>query len=122
MTAAAAGLDRHHASIAQAKSTAILPGERSARVLAHGSMLVRYYAPRGGDPQTPHGQDEIYVVASGRGTFFNGGARAAFETGDVLFVAAGAEHRFEDFTDDFAAWVVFYGPQGGEAATSAAPR
>ena len=27
----------------------------------------------------------------------------------------GVEHRFEDFSDDFAAWVVFYGPSGGEA-------
>jgi len=24
------------------------------------------------------------------------------------------EHRFVDFTDDFTAWVVFYGPSGGE--------
>ena len=43
-------------------------------------------------------------------------ARAALlvETGEALFVPAGVEHRFEDFTDDFAAWVVFYGPEGGE--------
>jgi len=34
--------------------------------------------------------------------------------GDVLFVAAGVEHRFSKFTDDFATWVFFYGPQGGE--------
>jgi hypothetical protein len=32
-----------------------------------------------------------------------------------LFVPAGAEHRFEDFTDDLTVWVVFYGPEGGEA-------
>ncbi len=36
----------------------------------------------------------------------------------MLFVAAGAEHRFEDFTQDFAAWVVFYGPEGGERGTT----
>lgn len=34
--------------------------------------------------------------------------------GNLLFVAAGAEHRFEDFTGDFGAWVMFYGPEGGE--------
>ena len=34
---------------------------------------------------------------------------------DLLFVAAGTEHPFEDFTDDLAVWVVFFGPQGGEA-------
>jgi hypothetical protein len=38
----------------------------------------------------------------------------ASESGDLLFVAAGAEHRFEDFTDDLAVWVVFYGPCGGK--------
>jgi hypothetical protein len=31
-----------------------------------------------------------------------------------LFVAAGQTHRFEDFSDDFAVWVFFYGPDGGE--------
>jgi hypothetical protein len=31
-----------------------------------------------------------------------------------LFVAADQPHRFEDFSEDFAAWVFFYGPDGGE--------
>lgn len=43
----------------------------------------------------------------------NGQERHYF--GDVLFVPAGVEHRFEDFSDDLAGWVVFYGPEGGEA-------
>ncbi len=34
----------------------------------------------------------------------------------VLFVAAGVEHRFEDFGDDLLVWRVFYGPAGGEAS------
>ena len=29
-------------------------------------------------------------------------------------VPAGVVHRFEDFTDDFATWGMFYGPEGGE--------
>jgi len=32
-----------------------------------------------------------------------------------MFVAAGVEHHFEDFTEDLAIWVIFYGPPGGEA-------
>jgi hypothetical protein len=24
------------------------------------------------------------------------------------------EHHFENFSDDFATWVIFYGPDGGE--------
>ena len=31
-------------------------------------------------------------------------------------VAAGAVHRFVDFSDDFQTWVVFWGPEGGETA------
>jgi mannose-6-phosphate isomerase-like protein (cupin superfamily) len=46
--------------------------------------------------------------------FYNDGERTPFDVGDVLFVRAGNEHRFENFTDDFATWVIFYGPDGGE--------
>jgi len=38
-----------------------------------------------------------------------------FGSCDMLFVPAGLEHRFVDFTDDLAVWVVFYGPEGGES-------
>ena len=32
-----------------------------------------------------------------------------------LFAAAGATHRFENFSDDLTVWVLFYGPEGGES-------
>ncbi|MGD9535815.1 MAG: cupin domain-containing protein [Alphaproteobacteria bacterium] len=83
-------------------------------VLTHGTARIGVYAPRGSDPQQPHDQDEVYVVARGSGVFLNGTERRAFAPGDMLFVPAGVTHRFESFTDDFAVWVVFYGPQGGE--------
>lgn len=83
-------------------------------LLAHGTMELGYYRPAGVDPQQPHTQDEIYIVQSGSGYFVCGGDRRPFEPGEALFVPAGVDHRFEDFSDDFAAWVVFYGPQGGE--------
>ncbi len=89
-------------------------GERYTKLFTHGSMEVEFYAPRGTDPQTPHKRDELYVVAAGQGTFWDGMTRRPFTTGDLLFVAAGVPHRFEEFTDDFAAWVIFYGPEGGE--------
>ena len=92
------------------------PGNLAIPALAHGSMIVEYYAPRGVDRQTPHTRDELYVVIAGRGTFENGPVRHPFGPGDVLFVAAGREHRFAAFTDDFATWVIFYGPEGGEGA------
>lgn len=90
------------------------PPTRSVELFRHGTLLVEFYAPRGYDPQSPHTRDEIYVVASGRGLFWNGESSAAFQPGDLLFVAAGKPHRFEEFTDDLAVWVMFYGPEGGE--------
>ena len=52
----------------------------------------------------------------GSGQFLNGEERVTFCPGDVLFVPAHQVHRFEEFTDDLALWVMFYGPEGGEAA------
>ena len=89
-------------------------GERFAKVIGHGTMEVEVYAPRGRDPQTLHSRDELYFVVSGSGQFVNGPERHPFGPGDALFVPAGVEHRFEEFTDDLAVWVVFYGPEGGE--------
>jgi mannose-6-phosphate isomerase-like protein (cupin superfamily) len=90
-------------------------GERYAQAFAHGTMSVGFYAPLGADPQRPHQRDEIYIVHSGSGELVVAGERQPFAPGDVLFVAAGVEHRFERFSTDFSAWVVFWGPPGGEA-------
>jgi len=81
----------------------------------HGSLNIEIYKPNGVDLQQPHSRDEIYVIASGSGFFINGKSRERFEKGEVLFVPAGVEHRFEDFTENFSTWVFFYGPEGGEA-------
>ena len=78
-------------------------------VLEHGTLAVEIYRPVGRDLQQPHNRDEIYVVISGHGVFENGGARQPFEAGEVLFVPAWVEHRFVEFSDDFATWVFFYG-------------
>jgi mannose-6-phosphate isomerase-like protein (cupin superfamily) len=99
-------------------SLARLPGpagERFVELFQHGTLSIELYAPRGQDPQSPHTRDEVYVVAAGSGWFRNGPARHRFGPGDLLFVPAGVVHRFEEFTDDLAVWVMFYGPEGGEA-------
>jgi mannose-6-phosphate isomerase-like protein (cupin superfamily) len=83
-------------------------------LLRHGTLELGFYRPRETDPQQPHDQDEIYIVQSGSGYFVHGDKRQPFEAGEALFVPAGDTHRFEDFSEDFAAWVVFYGPEGGE--------
>lgn len=88
---------------------------RYAAALSHGTMRLGLYAPRGEDIQTPHRQDELYVVVAGSGTFVLDGEARPFATHDTIFVRAGQDHRFTDFTPDFSAWVIFWGPEGGEA-------
>ncbi len=112
-------------SIAQAQAqlpgapTALYPdGAPSVTVLAHGSMQLKWFTPAinpdGRDRQLPHTQDELYLVHAGSGEIVIDDQRHAAARGDAFFVAAGHQHRFEHFTPDFATWVVFYGPQGGE--------
>ena len=117
------------ATVADAKATPNDAGRSTALMLAHGSMELRWFMPKQKDPQVPHDRDELYIVASGTGVFMRGveslpfddsslpiqgEERVRFGPGDALFVAAGTVHRFEEFSDDFAAWIVFYGPEGGE--------
>ena len=89
-------------------------GERAVLVLKRGTLDVKLSLPLPPNRQTPHVQDEIYIVVRGRGVLFHAGKRDPFEAGDLLFVAAGIEHHYEDFSEDLALWRVFYGAQGGE--------
>jgi mannose-6-phosphate isomerase-like protein (cupin superfamily) len=104
-------------------ASALLPEQtaeqlRFVTMLQRGSLEIELYAPQGEDLQTPHTRDEVYVVIAGSGEFINGEERHRFGPGDLLVVPAGVEHRFVDFTMDFRAWVIFYGPQGGEQIPS----
>lgn len=90
-------------------------GNEFIKLFTHGSLVVEIYKPDKADKQTPHTRDEIYVIVNGSGEFFLEGKRTTFSPGDILFVPAGAEHRFENFTDNFVTWVLFYGPEGGES-------
>ena len=82
-------------------------------MFTHGTTVIEYYKPIGVDLQQPHFRDELYFVISGSGYFVNGSAWHQFEMGEVLFVPANQKHHFEAFTPDFAAWVIFYGADGG---------
>ena len=94
-------------------------GAEFVTVFDHGSLEVGVYRPDAVDRQQPHTRDEVYVIISGSGMFVKGTSRLPFEAGEVLFVPAGVEHRFEDFGKDFATWVFFYGPEGGERESGA---
>jgi mannose-6-phosphate isomerase-like protein (cupin superfamily) len=108
--------EKRRATVKEAMARVPTPdGKRFSTVLEHGSLSVEIYAPRGSDPQQPHTRDEAYIVVSGSGEFINGESRESIAPGDFLFVPAGVEHRFLNFTDDLIVWVIFYGPVGGEA-------
>jgi mannose-6-phosphate isomerase-like protein (cupin superfamily) len=89
-------------------------GERAVVVLRRGPLDVALSLPQSPSQQTPHAQDELYFIIRGRGFLVYDSERDPFESGDILFVAAGTEHQFEDTSDDLALWRIFYGPQGGE--------
>jgi hypothetical protein len=97
--------------------------------------LGTYCIPAGGlDDQTPHTEDEIYVVRSGRATLKAGTGTAEVSTagagtaevstaevgpGSVIFVPAGETHTFTDVTEDLALLVFFAPPYGSQAPGSA---
>ncbi len=67
-----------------------------------------YSIPAGGaDTQTPHTEDEIYVVTSGRAVIETPGGATPVSPGSVIFVPALEEHRFTNVTEDLALLVIF---------------
>ena len=75
-----------------------------------------YRIPAGGvDRQSPHTEDEIYVVLAGRARIVTPDAAAPVGPGSVIFVPAGEEHRFVDISEDLAVLVIF-GPAEGSRA------
>jgi mannose-6-phosphate isomerase-like protein (cupin superfamily) len=98
------------ARLPAAPTTTYPQGAPFAVVMAGADMSVEVFAPRGADLQQPHRQDELYFIQRGQGELVIGEQRFDAAAGDAFFVAAGVAHRFEHFSDDFATWVVFYGP------------
>lgn len=93
-------------------------GVWDVEVMRHGTMSAEIFAPHGRDYQSPHAQDELYIVVGGAAQLHAGDAQPlACASGDLLFVPAGMTHHFENISDDFTAWVIFYGPPGGELPT-----
>src|SRR4029077_16886822 len=73
------------------------------------AMSAGVYRLRAGqnDPQTPHHEDEVYYVVSGRAVLRVGDAELAAVPGGVLFVAAEAEPRIERITAEMTLRVIF---------------
>jgi mannose-6-phosphate isomerase-like protein (cupin superfamily) len=67
-----------------------------------------YSIPAGGsDAQSPHTEDEIYVVTGGRARMTTPTESADVGPGSVIFVPANEEHRFVDVAEDLSVLVLF---------------
>ena len=80
----------------------------------HGSMSLILFAPEGNDYQTPHSQDELYIVIEGSGVLEREGKEFPFKSGDALFVKASEQHRFSQYEKGLKMWAIFWGKEGGE--------
>ncbi len=105
-------MDRTHPPVSLAAALALprTPG-RSAEILIDGEMEIRFAAKPRAVPQEPHKRDEFYIVARGRGRYRYEDKVTDVGPGDLLFAAAHAPHGFEDISEDFSVWVMFYGPE-----------
>ncbi len=61
------------------------------------------------DLQTPHLEDEIYYVVSGRGRLSAGDEDYPAEPGSILFVARNVPHKFHNIEEDLHI-LVFFAP------------
>lgn len=78
------------------------------------------------DPQSPHSEDEVYVVLDGDATIRVGSEDRRIRAGSVVYVAAGVEHRFHSITEDLTVLVFFapaegLGRMGGATRSTALP-
>ena len=114
----------------EGRQAPVQEGHLSALLMAHGSLELRWLAQHPEEAQSPHDRDELYVIVSGTGVFVrteertpfgdeghlgvHGEERITVQPGDTLFVPAGTAHQFEVMSPEFGAWMIFYGPEGGE--------
>ncbi len=83
-------------------------GKWDVEPFERGGVTLVFFAPRSVDHQTFHDRDEFYFIARGTGEVVIGGERQTFTAGDAFFVGALVEHKFENFSEDFATWAVFF--------------
>jgi mannose-6-phosphate isomerase-like protein (cupin superfamily) len=71
------------------------------------------------DLQTPHTEDELYYVVSGRATFRSDSEITEVGPGKILFVAANERHSFFDIKEELSLLVFFAPPEGSHASDTA---
>ena len=69
-----------------------------------------YILPAGGtDPQSPHTEDEVYYVVSGRAQIKVADEDRAVQAGSIVYVAKNVEHRFHSIEEELTV-IVFFAP------------
>ena len=69
-----------------------------------------YVLPAGGtDPQSPHTEDEVYYVVSGRAQIKVADEDRAVQAGSIVYVAKHVEHRFHSIEEELTV-LVFFAP------------
>jgi len=69
-----------------------------------------YVLPAGGaDPQSPHTEDEVYYILSGRAKIQVADEDRAVQAGSIVYVAKNVEHRFHSIEEDLKV-IVFFAP------------
>jgi len=97
--------------------TAGAPNDWIVHLNSDHLSLGTYSIPAGGqDDQSPHTEDEIYVVRSGRATLVTASGTTDVGPGSVIYVPAGEQHRFTEVSEDLALLVVFAPPYESRAA------
>jgi mannose-6-phosphate isomerase-like protein (cupin superfamily) len=96
-------------SLAELRAAREAGGRLYHEFLRVPSMSAGYYrlAAGGIDPQSPHAEDEIYIILAGRAWISVGDEERAVAPGDVVFVAAAVPHRFHDISEHLEVVVVF---------------
>ena len=69
-----------------------------------------YVLPAGGtDSQSPHTEDEVYYVVSGRAQIKVADEDRAVQAGSIVYVAKNVEHRFHSIEEELTV-IVFFAP------------
>jgi mannose-6-phosphate isomerase-like protein (cupin superfamily) len=69
-----------------------------------------YVLPAGGtDPQSPHTEDEVYYVVSGRAQILVAEENRDVQAGSIVYVAKNVAHRFHSIEEELTV-LVFFAP------------
>lgn len=67
-----------------------------------------YALPAGGtDPQSPHSEDEVYYVVSGRAKIMVADEDRDVQAGSIVYVAKNVAHHFHSIEEDLTILVLF---------------